>query len=102
MVFWASVVGHFQDTFKDPSFLNKVNNALALSKDLRALELPTLFHHFVWDKSVIDVTLKEYVIHKDVKFKEAFVLSLPMWLKYASFEKIEQDIDKFISVAPVY
>lgn len=102
MIFWATMVGHLQLTFKDPNFLNKTNKALSLSSDTEALKLPTFLGATIWGKNASGNTLKQYLINKDVKVKKAFLTGLPDWIKYASSDKIERDVDVFIQSTPIY
>lgn len=99
-----------RDGIFQQELLSKVNQALQLSRDDRALEFPATMHHRLWE----DERIRPLFVHADFsqqvclpfdeakRISEELVDMTPKWLRYAQYQEMVVDTLKLLYCQPMH
>ena len=96
IIFWGSFLGHFNKVQSNPELLNKANTIMLLTRDSAALALPARLNQLLWGDNAAIPNVEAFLKGISPGAKEAFVKSVPLWLRYAEYDKMSRDMDKFV------
>lgn len=96
IIFWGSVLGHFNKVRSNPELLKKANTIMLLTRDSAALALPARLNQLMWEDNSVISNVEACLKGISPGAKEAFVKSIPLWLRYAEYDKMSRDMDKFV------